>query len=74
MPHLINMTKKLESMEQELTGANFALDTSGCSIECIHDIIRKRAYQLFELRGRQSGHELSDWLDAEREIKHHFSR
>ena len=36
------------------------------------DRIRRRAYELFEARGRLSGHELDDWLEAEREIKHHL--
>ena len=29
--------------------------------------IRKRAYELFEARGREEGHELEDWLRAEEE-------
>ena len=49
-----------------------AADTRGCPIECIPDLIRKRSYHLFEARGRQQGHELDDWLQAEREIKHHL--
>src|SRR6185503_18762017 len=56
----------------ELAEMHPATDTSGCPIKCIHDLIRKRAYQLFEARGRQQGHELDDWLQAEREIKHHL--
>jgi HSP20 family protein len=31
------------------------------------DHIRARAYELFEVRGRESGHEMEDWLQAERE-------
>jgi len=50
----------------------YGADTSGCPIEFIADLIRKRAYQLFEARGRRQGHELDDWLQAEREIKHHW--
>jgi hypothetical protein len=30
--------------------------------------IRVRAYELFEQRGRESGHDLDDWLQAEAEI------
>jgi hypothetical protein len=30
--------------------------------------IRKRAYELFEARGREEGRELEDWLRAEEEI------
>ena len=56
----------------ELDGMHHGADTSGCPIKCIPDLIRKRAYQLFEDRGRRQGHELDDWLQAEREIKHHL--
>jgi len=31
--------------------------------------IAQRAYELYEQRGRQSGHTTEDWLQAEREIK-----
>jgi hypothetical protein len=34
----------------------------------IEDEIRQRAYELFEARGRDEGHELEDWLRAEGEI------
>ena len=30
--------------------------------------IRNRAYQLYEERGQEDGHELEDWLRAEAEI------
>jgi hypothetical protein len=32
------------------------------------DKIRERAYGLFEERGREHGHELEHWLEAERQI------
>jgi len=35
----------------------------------IEQQIRKRAYELYEQRGRTDGHELDDWLQAECEIK-----
>jgi hypothetical protein len=38
----------------------------------LHDLISKRAYELFEKHGRRKDHELENWLEAEREIKHHF--
>ena len=34
----------------------------------IEERIRKRAYQLYEQRGRVDGFALDDWLRAEREI------
>jgi hypothetical protein len=33
-----------------------------------HELIRARAYRLFELRARQPGHALDDWLQAEHEV------
>ena len=35
----------------------------------IEQQIQKRAYELYEQRGRTDGHELDDWLQAECEIK-----
>ena len=34
----------------------------------IEELIRKRAYQLYEQRGRVDGFALDDWLQAEGEI------
>ncbi len=42
---------------------------SGFNADNASDFIRKRAYQLFEMRGRGPGHELEDWLQAERELR-----
>ena len=35
----------------------------------IEERIRQRAFELFESRGREDGHDLDDWLQAEAEIK-----
>ena len=53
-------------------GLRYGADTSGLTVENAPEFIRKRAYQLFELRGCQPGHELDDWLRAEREIRSRF--
>jgi hypothetical protein len=34
----------------------------------IQEQIRRRAYELYEQRGRDDGHELDDWLLAESEL------
>jgi hypothetical protein len=34
----------------------------------IQECIRRRAYQLYEQRGRIDGFDLDDWVQAEREI------
>ena len=31
--------------------------------------IAQRAFQLYEARGRQDGHDVEDWLKAEQEIR-----
>lgn len=36
----------------------------------IYDSIEKRAFEIFDNKGRWSGNELSDWLQAESEILH----
>jgi len=35
----------------------------------LEDQIRCRAYELFEQRGKEDGHDLEDWFRAEEEIK-----
>ena len=37
--------------------------------EPTHDEIARRAYQLFEERGADHGHDWDDWLRAERELQ-----
>lgn len=34
----------------------------------LEEQIRQRAYELYEARGREDGHGLEDWLQAEAEI------
>jgi len=36
-------------------------------ISDVQDRIRSRAFELYEERGREDGHELDDWLQAEAE-------
>ena len=38
-------------------------------LQSVEDQVRRRAYELYEERGREDGHELEDWLRAEEEIK-----
>jgi len=39
----------------------------------LYELIAKRAYELWEQRGKPSGSGEADWLRAEKEIRHHFS-
>jgi hypothetical protein len=34
--------------------------------------IARLAYRFYEWRGRRDGHDVDDWLSAERELKHHY--
>ena len=36
------------------------------------DEIARLAYCFYEARGRRAGHEIDDWLSAERELIHHY--
>jgi hypothetical protein len=36
------------------------------------DEIARLAYRFYEIRGRQEGSDVSDWLSAERELVHHY--
>jgi hypothetical protein len=48
------------------------LTTTQQTIEHTNELqeqIRRRAYELYEQRGRDDGHELDDWLQAESEAQ-----
>jgi hypothetical protein len=64
--------KNRKSQNNVPSGLRFGPDTSGCAIDCKSNLIRERAYRIFEARGRQPGHDLDDWLQAEREINAQF--
>jgi hypothetical protein len=38
----------------------------------INEVIRTRAYELFEQRGKQHGRDFEDWLRAESEVRQRF--
>ena len=44
------------------------------STEDLNKLVAKKAYELFEKRGRKPGHSMDDWLEAERIIKGKFCR
>jgi DUF2934 family protein len=47
------------------TSTTVAVMKSGSELQ---DEIRRRAYELYEQRGSNDGHELRDWLQAESEV------
>lgn len=40
----------------------------------LEDEIRRRAYEIYELRGSTSGHEAEDWFAAEREVLQRYTQ
>lgn len=40
----------------------------------IRKLIEKKAYELFEKRGKKAGHAVNDWLEAERIVKGKLSK
>jgi hypothetical protein len=50
------------------------LTKSGAPPQNLEQQIRQRAYQLYEARGREDGHELEDWLRAEEQVTQQKTR
>jgi hypothetical protein len=50
------------------------VQTSRKESQNIEETVRTRAYELYEARGREDGHELDDWLRAEEEITQRKTR
>jgi len=46
----------------------------GCEHDLAHAMIAEAAYYLAERRGFEPGHELEDWVAAEAEIRHLWTR
>ena len=44
------------------------LKMTGAQPQNLEEQIRLRAYELYEERGREDGHDFDDWLRAEEEI------
>ncbi len=59
----MNMHKTAKPMSQQ----------SGSTLD-FEQQIRNRAYQLYEQRGREEGHDVEDWLRAEAEIRQENTR
>ncbi len=66
------MTDKNKQIPLEGPIEKYGRDTSGSHPGCVSELIQKRAYEFFEQRGRLPGHDLDDWLQAERQVKRHL--
>ena len=55
-----------------LTGEQMMTKYTGGRERPSRDEIARLAYELYETRGRQDGHDVDDWLSAEGELTHHY--
>jgi DUF2934 family protein len=63
----------LSDVEAALTGERvMSLYTGGRERPSQGEIARL-AYDFYEMRGRRDGHDVDDWLSAERELTHHYA-
>jgi Protein of unknown function (DUF2934) len=55
-----------------LTGERMMTKYTGGQERPSRDEIARLAYQFYETRGRRDGHDVDDWLSAERELTYHY--
>jgi hypothetical protein len=58
-------TKKTVSLRKNDSRIKISRDKN----KVTEEVIRKRAYEIYLLRGMESGNEIDDWTKAENEIK-----
>jgi len=63
--------ERVSAMEKNRTMKQVTafLTTTSATIPNQDEEIRRRAYEIYETRGREDGHDFDDWLLAEEEIK-----
>jgi H+-transporting ATPase len=54
------------------TSASAQLDKADNRQSELRDLIARRAYEIYEERGRSDGEDMNDWLRAEAEVKASF--
>jgi hypothetical protein len=62
----------LSNIAPTLTGERTMTKYTGGSERPSRDEIARLAYHIYETHGRREGHDVDDWLSAERELKHHY--
>ena len=55
-----------------LTGEGAMVKYTGGRGRPSRDEIAQLAYHFYETQGRRDGHDVDDWLSAERELTHHY--
>jgi hypothetical protein len=62
----------LSDIAARITGEGSMAKYTGGRDGPSRDEIAELAYQFYEKRGRREGHDVDDWLSAERQLTHHY--
>ena len=66
-PHMTSKAKNNDNSVRVERGAD-AQEQGGSLGSTREDRIKHRAYEIYKARGEEPGHDLEDWLQAEREL------
>lgn len=69
MPKKSNPAKKPAAAKKIAPAGTIQKSVPELSQEQLCDLIQKKAYELYEKRGRKPGYEFEDWLVAEKLVK-----
>lgn len=67
-----DMGATLLALNGLLTGERTMTKHTGGRTRPTRDEIAHLAYRFYELRGREAGRDLEDWVEAERQLIHHY--
>jgi hypothetical protein len=62
----------LSDVAATLTGEQMMIPYTGGRERPSRDEIARLAYHFYATHGRRDGHDVDDWLSAERELTHHY--
>ena len=63
-----NQRKSIDPVLPDQSGRLMAVDPLGTNAPR-QEVVRRRAYEIYEQRGREEGRALQHWLQAEYEVK-----
>jgi hypothetical protein len=61
-----------DAVVTHITGERWMAKDTGSRDRPTRDEVAQLAYHLYEVRGRQHGYDIEDWLRAEQELRHHY--
>jgi hypothetical protein len=62
-----------DTVVADITGESGMGMYTGRRLAPTHDEIAQLAFEFYESRGRQDGHQIEDWLRAEQELVRHYA-